>query len=76
MASDVLPPPEALKNFKAIKRTPAQATPATPSLLLPWPLPTNSTKRPMVMKNKLPGKPSVPFFQATVAGFRGKVDGN
>ena len=24
----------------------------------------------------LPGKPSVPFFKATVAVFRGKVDGN
>ena len=24
----------------------------------------------------LPGNPSVPFFKATVAGFRGKVDGN
>ena len=24
----------------------------------------------------LPGKPSVPFFKPTVAGFRGKVDGN
>ena len=24
----------------------------------------------------MPGKPSVPFFLATVAGFRGKVDGN
>ena len=24
----------------------------------------------------LPGKPSVPFFEAAVAGFRGKVDGN
>ena len=31
------------------------------------------------MKNHLsggPGKPSVPFFKATVAGFGGKVDGN
>ena len=26
--------------------------------------------------NRIPGKPSVPFFEATVAGFRGKVDGN
>jgi len=27
-------------------------------------------------KKKPSGKPSVPFFEATVAGFRGKVDGN
>ena len=27
-------------------------------------------------KSAMPGKPSVAFFEATVAGFRGKVDGN
>ena len=27
-------------------------------------------------KRQVPGKPSVPFFLATVAGFRDKVDGN
>ena len=27
-------------------------------------------------KRQVPGKPSVPFFETTVAGFRGKVDSN
>ena len=31
---------------------------------------------PSGLDRHLPGKHSVPFFWATVAGFRGKVDGN
>ena len=35
-----------------------------------------STKPKNEGKKEVPGKLSVPFFPATVAGFRGEVDGN